>query len=288
MTSFDHLPQIALDVPLNPSKGDEGNIRTGLSQCDRRYSDTFFDQHTHPTARYGRFAAGRPFCGPREMAANMDTIPRPPDPFCGGDLSCGQVIKNEYGVTDRMATLSSVWTAPWIPIYKYFKFHYEQKRVRLDYDAMMVDELRGLEDYYRGAAKLGAGMNIMVEPGKVPHGHITTLMGMPSRMAYIAQAAIAKDPWLLGFIDEPNAKLADILGYSHRGLLLPDYESPTAVITPAQVIATPDNTLMALVEQLQAQVAELSAKKATQRANGAKGAAKRHANKVTASPVAVE
>lgn len=283
---FAHLPHIALNVPLQPSKGDGDNIRTGKSQCDRRYDDTFRDQHQHPTARYGRFAAGRPFWGTREMAANMDEIPRPPDPFCGGDLGCGEVVKNEFGIVDRMASLSTSWSAPWTPLKKYFKFNYEQKRIKLLYADMMRDELRGLEDYYRGASKLGAGMNILVEAGKIPHGHITTLLGMPSRMVYIAQAAIANDPWLLGFIDEPNPKLADILNYSRIGIKLEDYEAPGQVITPAQVIATPQTDLMKVVEQLQAQVAELTAKKAAAKANGAKGAAKRLANK-TASPVAV-
>lgn len=273
---FEYIPQVAVDYAASPSKGDDTNIRSGKSQCDRRYQDTFFDQHRHP-----KFSRGRPWNGPREMAANMEEIPRPPDPFCGGDLQQGEHVVNEFGVCDRDATFRSGWTAPWVPVKKYFRFIYDRKMIRLDYQAMLTDETRGLRDYYQGAAKLGAGMNITVEPGKIPHGHITTLLGMPSRMAYIAKAALANDPWLLGFMDEPNPMLAEILGYSPAGLVLPDYQSmygPPAVITPAQVLATPDANLMAVIEQLQAQVAELTAKKAAQRANGKKGAAKRAAN----------
>ena len=237
-------------------------------QAGRRYQDTFFDIHRHPT----KFPAGRPWTGPRELAAMPDRIPKEPDPFCGGDLQQGEYVVDEGGINNRAETFASVWTAPWVPIKKYFKFVYERKLIRFGYQEMYLDEQRGLRDYYAAAAKVGVGFGQGVEFGKIPHPSITNLLGMPSRMIYIAQAAMANDAWLLGFKDEPNEALAEILGLSRDGLPLPPLDwSP--VVTTQQVLATPQADLMAMIEQLQAQVAELTAKKAKQRENGKKGAA---------------
>jgi len=282
MTAPAYVPNVPLiQQPLTQPSKPEATLITG-GQAKRRYHDTFFDTHRHPR----RFLQGRPWTGVRELAAMPEN--REPDPFVGGDMMQGHYVQDEYGVNDRAATLNSVWQAPWIPLKRYFKFVYSQKLIRIDYNEMFVHEKRGLDDYYKGAAKMGAGMGVRVKPGEIPDWQITQLMGMPSRMVYIAQAAMANDPWLLGFIDEPNAKLAEILGFTADGLPLPDYVSPYAqpAITPQQVLATPQPDLMALVERLSAELAELKATKAKRVENGKKGAAKRAANRAVEASAA--
>lgn len=74
--------------PLTPSKPASPDASGDRNQKDRRYNDTFWDEYIHPT----RFPRGRPWCGPREIAANRDMVPPPEDGFCIGDLMQGEYV----------------------------------------------------------------------------------------------------------------------------------------------------------------------------------------------------
>lgn len=272
-------------LPLNtPSKPQVQGAAIGRNQKDRRYNDTFFDQHRHPK----RFPNGRPWCGPREIAANHDLMHE--DGFVMGDLMRGQYVETDDGQCDRAATLQSAWHAPWTPYAKYFRYNYKRKTIFLNYQQMRTDENEGLQRYYKAASKLGIQLNLRVEPGILPHPQIVSELGEPSRMIKIAEAAMAGDPWLLGFIDEPNPDLADILGiHPQSGILTNEYasyEPPEQIQKVEAIIAAPVNQdlLMMLAEMqkgmmaLTTEVASLSAernKKAEQSRKIKEGMAKR-------------
>lgn len=235
-----------------PSKPTSPGAATGRNQKDRRYMDTFWDIHKSP-----RFPRGRPWCGPREIAANTELMHE--DGFCIPDLMQGEYVEDDAGNNDRAATFASVWHAPWKPLAKYFRFNYKRKTISFEYPKMRLDEQRAIDDYYAAAAKLGAQLKIRVEYNVVPDYAITAVLGEPTKFLKIAEAAMAGDPWLLGHIDEPNPVLAQILGYNQSGLRVFSYEPPEAVITPAAVMATPDSDLLKVIAEMQSQMAALQA-----------------------------
>lgn len=244
----------APNFPQTPSKPPVDQGPAGArTQSARRYTDTFWDDCKHPTARGGLFANGRPWCGEREIAANTELLHE--DGFCQPDLMRGEYIVDEMNRLDRAATLGATWHAPWTPLPKYFRFNYPRKRITFDLNRMRDEEERALELYYEAAAILGAELNVKVEYGVMPSFQITAKLGRPSKMLKIAEAATARDPWLLGFIDEPNPELAAILGFNQRGMKVTSYTPPAPVVTPEQVIATPQSELLAMIADMQQQMA---------------------------------
>lgn len=261
----------APQFPQTPSKPIDNGAATGRSQATRRYTDTFWDDCRHP----GRFPNGRPWCGEREIAANTELMHE--DGFCQPDLMRGEYIVDELNRLDRAATLGATWHAPWTPLPKYFRFNYPRKRITFDLMKMRDEEERALEEYYTAAAILGAELNVKVEYGVLPSFQITAKLGKPSQMLKVAEAAIARDPWLLGYIDEPNPDLARILGYNQRGMKVTSYTPPTQVVTPAQVLATPQPELLAMIAAMQKQMLvmqEAMTAKSTQSAKIKAGMAK--------------
>lgn len=247
------------DAYNTPSKPTSNGASGGRNQKDRRYTDTFYDQHRNSV----RFPNGRPWCGQREIAANRDAVPLPHDGFIGS-LTPGAYIEDDGGIVDRVATFGSIWNAPWTPIEKFFRFNYQRKTIQFDYARMRMEEQQGLDVYYEAAALMGGALNIRVDYGIVPHFQITAKIGRPSKMLAVADAAMAGDPWLLGFKDEVNPLLANILGYTERGLkrvtsFVPEAASP--LITPAEVIATPQDELLKRLAELEAQLASMTAEK---------------------------
>ena len=109
-----------------------------------------------------------------------------------------------------------------------------------------------MDVYYEAAAKLGAGKEVAVEYGVIPPYAITGVIGSPHsyiRNIKLAQSALAGDPWLLGFIDEPNGELAKLLGYNERtGLRMMSFTpEKKAPVTPEAVLATPPVELAAMI-----------------------------------------
>lgn len=278
----------APNFPLTPSKpGLVGAALTG-SQRNRRWTDTFFDNHKHPT----KFPNGRPFTGEREMRSGTEERSESAG-FITPDLQCGEYFCENpaMGQTqqERIDTLNSTWSAPWIPLAKYFRFNFRNKRITFAYEKMIADEREGLARYWEAASKL-AGENDVIDPdhpNKVPF-RIRTLLGVPQQYTgkiRLAQAAMAGDPWLLGFVEEPNVELAKILGtkVNFLGGHTSDREFTETRIVEAQPLTTPETVLGADASQLAAimkQMEEMAAELKVLRANQKKPATK----KPTAKP----
>lgn len=246
-----------------PSKPSTQGVLGANTQAGRRWTATLFD--VHRTGPGGRFPNGRPWTGELELPANPDLKQDPG--FVTPELQKGEFVANEDGSPDRAATFRSVWDAPFTPLPKYFVFNYKRRQISFAYARMINDEQIAMDNYYEAAAKLAAGLpvGVPVEYGKIPAYAITGVLGSPAsyiRNIKVAQAALAGDPWILGFHDEPNAELAKLIGYNERtGLRQLSYTpEPKGVVTAEQVLATPQNELMKMIAELQATVAEQNAK----------------------------
>lgn len=267
-------PVIGMDgmnVPSKPKAATDGASNT---QASRRWTATLFDMHRY-TGPGRQFPKGRPWTGEMELAANPD---RRHDPgFVTTDLMQGEYITDDSGQNDRAATFGSVWSAPWVPLAKYFQFNYKRGLITFNYQRMATDEDTAERRYYEAAAMLGAQLGVRVDFKKVPPFAITAKLGMPRFLGAVARAAMAGDRWLLGFIDEPNEELAKLLGFDRFGLRTsynPE-EQAKGLITPEQVIATPPDqmaALMARLEEMQAEIVSLRAEKDKRSEKGKKTA----------------
>lgn len=229
-------------MPQKPQVG-EKNTQT---QAGRRFPDTYHDIHVS-----ARFPLGRPWCGRREYAANPELGHLPG--FVNADLHQG----------NHEDPLNSVWTAPWVPESRYFRFDHNRKRISFAYEVMERDEQTAIERYYEAAAVLSAERGWdEIDPSKPMSFQVRTIIGRAPRMLKIAQAARAGDPWLLGHIDEPNEELARILNWKvvRVGGMEPDraigtpvvgrVEEPKAPLSPEQVLTTPPNQLAAMIAEI--------------------------------------
>jgi hypothetical protein len=233
-----------LNTPSKPSQHQQLGPNT---QAGRRWQANIYDHHK--TGPGGRFPQGRPWNGPMELSANPDLREAP---GFVAPLSQGLYVDDEAGNVDRRATFASVWSAPWTPVEKFFVFDYKRMRLTFAYQRMINEEQQAMDTYYEAAAKLGAGKEILIEPGVIPPYAITGVIGSPYsyiRNIKLARAALAGDPWLLGFIDEPNGELAKLLGYNERtGLRMMSYTpEKKAPVTPDAVLSTPPQDLAAMI-----------------------------------------
>lgn len=236
-----------------PSKPiSKGAASTG-SQRDRRFTDTFWDTYTHPR----RFPKGRPFTGQREFQSGSETESINAG-FLQSDLQCGEYVCDnpDMGQTpeERQFTLASAWVAPWLPPggKKYMRFNYRRKTIAFDYIKGEMDERAALQTYFLAAAKLsGANGWGEIKSGVMPSFQVTSVMGEPSKYLPVWAAARAGDPWLMGAVDEPNERLAKILGFTEPqyfgGMEFGDAEAvmvqsaPAAepIVSAERIIATP-------------------------------------------------
>lgn len=251
-----------LAFPAVPTKPVESVFGAGRNQKDRRWQGNAFDNHRHASRRGGIFAQGRPWTGIKEFCANRDHERRPTDGFIN-DLQPGMYVEDGNGIMDRHATLTSGWEAPWYPSFKYAKWERGFDRFRWDYPAMRLHEQQGYDRYYEAAALLGAGLNIMVEYGVTPHFQITSKLGRPTKLLPVIDAAMGGNPWLLGFTDEVDTELAKLLGYNERNMRF-SYtpETPDPIVTPEQVLATPQADLLKMVAEMAAAAASAAVQKA--------------------------
>lgn len=270
-----------------PSKPSNRGAATSGSQRDRRFTDTFFDTHKHPR----KFPNGRPFCGQREFQSGSETESIAAG-FLQSDLQCGEYFceNPELGQTpqERAESLASVWVAPWLPPggKKYMTFNYRRKLITWEYLKGETDERNALRTYYDAAAKLaGANGWSEVVRGQVPSFQITAVIGGPSPLLPIWQAARAGDPWLLGMVDEPNERLAKILGLGDvhylGGAEFGDSEYvvvPQALreplVKPESIATVPIDQVQAIVEAALAKREEEQKEKRRQQTAAARAARK--------------
>lgn len=251
-------------MPQKPTV-DQGPAQT---QAGRRFLDTFHDNHAS-----ARFRLGRPFCGYLEYAANPELGHQPG--FVSADLSQG----------NHAEPLTSIWTAPWIPEARYFRFDYLRKKITFAYETMERDEQAAIDRHYEAAAKLsGESGWAEVEYGQPLSYQIRSIIGRAPKMLRIAQAARAGDPWLLGHIDEPNDELAQILNFKvirvggmerARAIGTPVVGSvpqPAAPLTVEQVLAAAAPDLAKMVAAIVAQTMAAERGTRTQAARDARAA----------------
>ncbi len=257
-------------APTMPSKPQERGASTTISQRDRRWTDTFFDDYRH-----ARFPNGRPFTGEREFKSGVSEQSITAG-FLQSDLSCGQYFCDNpaQGQTplERQLSIASAWHAPFLLPggKKYMNFNYAKSRITWRYDAFIADEKSGLAQYWAAAAKL-AGESDVIDPARpnaVPF-RIRTLLGSPNvytNKIRLAQACQAGDPWIMGAVDEPNEELVKLLGLGAvqyvGGVQHGDaeYVSAPAPKTPAP-LTTPDAVLAVPMDQVQQMIEAALAKR---------------------------
>src|ERR1035437_5896538 len=251
-----------LQLPSKPIT--RGGAGSG-SQRDRRFTDTFWDTYKHP-----RFPKGRPFTGIREFQSGSATESINAG-FLQSDLQCGEYFCDSPEHTggtgqtpeERALTLASGWIAPWLPPggKKYMQFNYRAKRITFDYVKGEMDERNALRTYYLAAAKVaGANGWTEVKPGVVPTYQVTAIVGSPTPFLPVWQAARAGDPWLMGAVDEPNERLAKVLGLGDvqylggtefgdsEYVVLPPRTAPDPLIQPDAILSIPMDQIAAMIE----------------------------------------
>ncbi len=291
-------PLIVPDVPMTPSKGPGVKSLIG-SQAGNRYTDTFHDQHRFSQdARRPWLSNGRPWCGPREMAA----IKGNPDGFLGS-LQPGEYVAtgpddNRHIPTqtpeDRMESFRRAWSAPWSPEDKYFEFHWRIKRIQIRYDRVSSDYTMEYRNYYRAANKIAVQKGWAELPlGVAPTFQIVSALGdlNPMHSPRLPTAAQAGDLWVLGFSPEVNTELANLLNVVTDSFDASVFTRAVPIVAPVarveEVLATPDHQMAALVERLLKQnqeiMGELADMKAKKAKNGQQLAKARAARKTPAS-----
>lgn len=254
-----------LHVPSKPIN--KGAASTG-SQRDRRFTDTFFDDYRHP-----RFPNGRPFTGQREFQSGSSTESIAAG-FLQSDLQPGQYFCDnpDMGQTpeERRLTLESAWTPVWLPLAKYWRFNYRNKRITYALNIMIADEKTALARFWEAAAK-AAGENDVIDPSRplaVPY-RIRTLIGNPVTYLNnikIAQAAQAGDPWLMGAVTTPNEELAKILSVGtiqYLGAPVDSGDAQYVAVAPAAApkpLMTPEQVLSVPMDQVASMIADALAK----------------------------
>lgn len=194
------------------------HIKSVASQADRRKVVTFYDQH-----RSSKFPTGRPWWGHVEM---------PSDPMFPGGV-VGSLTPGDH--TDTPGIWESAWEAPWLPDEKYLRSDTETGKVTIHYGAMLSDYRAANEKYYAAAAVIAFEKGWEApEPNGTVEYRFRAVLGPPPQSPKIPQAAMAGDPWLLGFSREPNEELVRILkatAYGGTGVVLMPPVKPDDVLT---------------------------------------------------------
>lgn len=228
-------------LPSKPQERADGKM---ISQRDRRWTDTFFDDFIHP-----RFPNGRPFTGEREFKSGVSEQSITAG-FLTADLQCGEYfcenLEQGQSPQERMQTLASAWTAPWfLPGgKKYMNFNYARKRITWRIEAFIADETAGLARYWDAAAKLaGEGEDIDPRRPKAVPFRIRRLLGTPevyTNKIRLARACQAGDPWIMGAVETPNEELAKLLGLEVQYLGAPiDFGDADYVAAPRRAEPEP-------------------------------------------------
>jgi hypothetical protein len=123
------------------------------------------------------------------------------------------------------------WSAPWYPEPKYIALAVSGlagSRFRIDYIRMQRDYEQANRDYYDRANNeaFSKGWDPIPLYGKVPYV-IRALkhVGSPPKSPKLPTAALAGDRWLLGFSDEVNERLLEVIATDNGRLALtPEYD----------------------------------------------------------------
>ena len=199
------------------------NIRhpsDGWGQHKQRGQMILFDQHRskdHPD--------GRPWWTYTEKQVDQTIGPQPIGEPCPvvADLiePDGSVIKG--------------WSAPWYPEPKYMVMSISSRqgnRFKIRYDLMRTDYQQAMEEYYKRAVQEAATLNLPMPKFGEPIGYrLRQIVGEPPKSPKIPEAAMAGDPWLLGFSQEPNDLLRRYL-YTGNSVIATPEEIDAPTMTP--------------------------------------------------------
>lgn len=192
-----------------PTKPQSGQISTLTSQRDTRSLETVYDQH-----KCQRFPNGRPWWGYVEIQTDRRALPA---------FIC------ELLPGDHQDPMGSPWSAPWVPTQmressgrRYLELDMRKLTLKWNYPLMIADDKLARLNYYRAAAKIananGWKAPNMNEPVSF---QIESILFEAPRDPRIAEAAMAQDPWILGFTEQVNEPLAALLPV-HKDYMLSD------------------------------------------------------------------
>lgn len=170
------------------------NVQVGWSQADQRSYAIFYDQH-----KSAQFPQGRPWWAVVERPAEGAAMPMPVGPL------------QPQG-----------WDAPWLPADKYMTASIgratpgatmQEHKFRIDYAAMIADCKRAMREYYDNAITeaIGQGWTAPDYGDPIPY-RLRAIVGKgPPLSPKVPEAALAEDPWILGFSKAENESLARLL-----------------------------------------------------------------------------
>lgn len=234
-------------------------IQTSNTQAKSRKLVTVYDQH-----KSARVPNGRPWWGYAEMPAERGM----PWGFVGS-LAPGN-HENPFGDT---------WESPWLPDDKWMQPNVETGRLIINYGGMVAEYTTATRAYYERCAEV-AHENKWVAPAFGGHvdSRFRAVVGRDvPQSPKIPQAAMAGDPWLLGFTTEINEGLRKILKAT-------TYGSMSRVIDDAPVVETVSNTttpdIQAMIDK--AVAAALASQKPDRSAQAAKMREAKQAKKAQA------
>lgn len=235
------------------------------SQAANRFLATYHDQHKHPEL----FPDGRPFTGWQEVPAQKRAAPAfvsdlQQGEWFGSEDPDGRATQSE---AERLQSLASAWDCPWLPERQggaadFWEFNHLRKRITLRYDRVLAYDRREFSRYY-AACNTVASQNGWKETmqGQVPRQAIVDILGRPPRDPRIAQAAMAGDPWLLGFIkpwQHTNHQLAALLGLNEHGMPVPVVPTAEPLLRVSEIVDARERGVS--LEQVQALIEAASAK----------------------------
>jgi hypothetical protein len=166
----------------------------GWSQASQRSYAIWYDQH-----KCAQFPQGRPWWSVVERPAEGAAMPMP----------TGELIPQG-------------WDAPWLPAAKYINASIgkatpgstlQEHKFRIDYVTMIADQKAAMRLYYDNAITeaIGQGWTAPNYGDPIPY-RLRTIVGKgPPLSPKIPEAALAEDPWILGFSPVENETLARLL-----------------------------------------------------------------------------
>jgi len=206
-----------------------GAQKAGWSQADQRSYAIFYDQH-----KSAKFPQGRPWWAVVERAAEGAAMPGPV-----GELQ------------------PQGWAAPWLPNAEYIARsvgkgtpgdQMDTRKFRIDYVTMIADRKRSLREYYDRAVTEAVGQGWDAPNYGDPISfRLRAIIGAPPLSPKIPEAAMAEDPWILGFSTVENETLARLLTHGMEDVA-------TAMQSEAKV-----DKVAELEAQLAAQSAQIQA-----------------------------
>lgn len=185
-------------------------ISSQPSQASRRRTMQFRDQHRHACSWA---IDGRIWWAETEPAADGAGMP-------------GAV--GEY--------MPDGWQAPWLPEPAYINFsagRHQDNKFHINYQKIITEYREANRVYYLRAVKVARDHNLPMpeRPGDPVDNRLEAVCGAPPRSTLIAESALAGDPWLLGFIAEPNLRLQRLLEVGDERVA-----SPTEVFQRDQMV----------------------------------------------------